>query len=179
MLVDVVAVGSPGTEGQFGGDGVAFGHSHQQPGQVQHGTGPNPTLSECAVSRAAIEMCMSLSRVVPPDTAVNAAANAGYSGHHLQDHLGQVHSGQHPGGAPWQVDQARRLVQGVVLADMQPPFGFDAHAVTVRRVTADAEVSYLWHESPVAGHLKIAKVHGFLICPVTGRALVSRARGHL
>jgi hypothetical protein len=36
--------------------------------------------------------------------------------HHLQDHLRQVHPGQHPCGARAQVDQARRLVQGVVFA---------------------------------------------------------------
>jgi ADP-ribose pyrophosphatase YjhB (NUDIX family) len=44
-------------------------------------------------------------------------------------------------------------------------------------VTADVDVSYLWHESPVAGHLQIAKVYGFLICPVTGRALVQEHGG--
>ena len=44
-------------------------------------------------------------------------------------------------------------------------------------VAADVEVSYLWHESPVAEHLKIAKVHGFLICPVTGRAIVQECNG--
>jgi len=47
----------------------------------------------------------------------------------------------------------------------------------VRRVTADAEVTYLWRESPVAEHLEIAKVHGFLICPDTGRALVQECDG--
>jgi 8-oxo-dGTP diphosphatase len=50
-------------------------------------------------------------------------------------------------------------------------------AATVRRVTADVEVSYLWHESPVAEHLEIAKVYGFLICPMTGRALVQECNG--
>jgi ADP-ribose pyrophosphatase YjhB (NUDIX family) len=50
-------------------------------------------------------------------------------------------------------------------------------AATVRRVTADAEISYLWRQSPVAGGLKIAKVHGFLVCPVTGRALVQEYCG--
>jgi hypothetical protein len=44
-------------------------------------------------------------------------------------------------------------------------------------VTADAEVSYLWHESPVAGHLEIAKVYGFLVCPDTGRVLVQECDG--
>jgi hypothetical protein len=48
---------------------------------------------------------------------------------------------------------------------------------TVRRVTAAVEVSYLWHESPVAEHLEVAKVHGFLICPDTGRALVQECDG--
>ena len=44
-------------------------------------------------------------------------------------------------------------------------------------MTADAEVSYLWRESPVAEHLEIVKVHGFLICPDTGRALVQEYDG--
>jgi 8-oxo-dGTP diphosphatase len=48
---------------------------------------------------------------------------------------------------------------------------------TVRSVTDDVELSYRWHESPVAGHLEIAKVYGFLICPDTGRALVQECEG--
>jgi 8-oxo-dGTP diphosphatase len=40
------------------------------------------------------------------------------------------------------------------------------------RVTAHAELTYRWHEAPAAGHLEVAKVHGFLVCPGTGRALV-------
>jgi 8-oxo-dGTP diphosphatase len=38
-------------------------------------------------------------------------------------------------------------------------------------------VSYLWHESPVPGDLLIAKVYGFLVCPVTGRVLVQEHGG--
>jgi 8-oxo-dGTP diphosphatase len=44
-------------------------------------------------------------------------------------------------------------------------------------MTAGVDASYLWHESPVAGHLQIAKVYGFLVCPVTGRALVQEHGG--
>jgi hypothetical protein len=35
MLPGLVAVASPGTECHLGADGVVFGHSHQQPGQVR------------------------------------------------------------------------------------------------------------------------------------------------
>jgi 8-oxo-dGTP diphosphatase len=47
----------------------------------------------------------------------------------------------------------------------------------LRRVAAGAGVSYLWHESPVPRDLPVAKVYGFLTCPVTGRALVQEHGG--
>jgi 8-oxo-dGTP diphosphatase len=50
-------------------------------------------------------------------------------------------------------------------------------ASMVRRVTADVDVSYRWHESPVPRRLKIVKVHGFLICPATGRTLLQECAG--
>jgi 8-oxo-dGTP pyrophosphatase MutT (NUDIX family) len=59
----------------------------------------------------------------------------------------------------------------------EPGFALAPGRATVRRVTADVEVSYLWRESPVATDLKIGKVHGFLICPDTGRALVQECDG--
>jgi 8-oxo-dGTP diphosphatase len=40
-----------------------------------------------------------------------------------------------------------------------------------------SEVRFLWHEAPVPRQLEIAKVHGFLVCPVTGRALVQEYGG--
>ena len=45
---------------------------------------------------------------------------------------------------------------------------------TVPRVTAHAELTYLWHEAPVAGYLEVAKIHGFLVC-----ALVQECDGCL
>jgi 8-oxo-dGTP diphosphatase len=47
----------------------------------------------------------------------------------------------------------------------------------VPRVAAHAELSYRWHAAQVAGHLEVAKVHGFLVCPDTGRALVQECGG--
>jgi 8-oxo-dGTP diphosphatase len=47
----------------------------------------------------------------------------------------------------------------------------------VRRVTADVDVSYLWHEAPVPAGMEIAKVYGFLICPGTARILVQEHDG--
>jgi 8-oxo-dGTP diphosphatase len=47
----------------------------------------------------------------------------------------------------------------------------------VRQVSADVDVSYRWHELPVPPRLKVVKVHGFLICPATGRALLQECDG--
>ena len=47
----------------------------------------------------------------------------------------------------------------------------------VHQMIADMEVSYLWGELPVAEHLKIARVYGFLMCPDTGYALVLERDG--
>jgi hypothetical protein len=47
----------------------------------------------------------------------------------------------------------------------------------VHQMMAGMQVSYYWEESPVAEHLKIAKVYDFLICPDTGCALVQKRDG--
>ena len=65
---------------------------------------------------------------MPPVTAVNAAANPGCQAITSRIMLGQVHPGQHARDAGPQVGQARRVIQGVVLAHVQPPVGVDADA---------------------------------------------------
>jgi hypothetical protein len=47
----------------------------------------------------------------------------------------------------------------------------------VRLVTADVDVGYFWHESPVPGSLEIVKVYGFLFCPDTAGVLVQECDG--
>jgi len=44
-------------------------------------------------------------------------------------------------------------------------------------VTANVGVSYVWHGARVPRGLEVLKVHGFLICPATGRALVQEYEG--
>lgn len=42
---------------------------------------------------------------------------------------------------------------------------------------ATGDVEYLWHEAPVPPELTIAKVHGWLLCPRTGRVLIQDNAG--
>ncbi|MFI6290039.1 NUDIX hydrolase [Nonomuraea sp. NPDC050790] len=41
----------------------------------------------------------------------------------------------------------------------------------------DTDALYLWHEAPVPGELPVARVHGYLICPETGRVLIQDVDG--
>jgi 8-oxo-dGTP diphosphatase len=42
---------------------------------------------------------------------------------------------------------------------------------------ADLDVSYVWHGARVPRGLEVLTVHGFLICPATGRALLQERDG--
>ncbi|GLW98551.1 NUDIX domain-containing protein [Microtetraspora sp. NBRC 16547] len=38
-------------------------------------------------------------------------------------------------------------------------------------------MTYLWHEAPVPPDLPVAKVHGYLVCPSSGRVLIQDVGG--
>ncbi|MBG0818457.1 NUDIX domain-containing protein [Planomonospora sp. ID82291] len=44
-------------------------------------------------------------------------------------------------------------------------------------MTAETPVTYLWHEAPVPPELPATRVHGYLLCPDTGRVLIQDVDG--
>ncbi|MFC7721090.1 NUDIX domain-containing protein [Nonomuraea recticatena] len=44
-------------------------------------------------------------------------------------------------------------------------------------MTAATETVYLWHEAPVPEGLPVVRVHGYLICPATGRVMIQDVEG--
>ena len=72
---------------------------------------------------------------------------------------------------------ARKVAAGDLLGARRVAVAAPPIPGTVRRVTAEMDVSYIWNEAPVPEGLEIAKVYGFLICPDTARVLVQECEG--
>ncbi|GAA2682425.1 NUDIX domain-containing protein [Nonomuraea recticatena] len=44
-------------------------------------------------------------------------------------------------------------------------------------MTGPTETVFLWHEAPVPDGLPVVRVHGYLICPATGRVMIQDVEG--
>ena len=88
--------------------------------------GRYPTFMECAARHAATEIGRSSSRDRPPETGGERLRELRRPGHDLEDHLGQVDARQHRRGTAAQVNQRRRLLDGLDPGQVDLPGVVDA-----------------------------------------------------